>query len=142
MQASKLDPKLPLPLYGLAQIMVRQREQTNAISLLESALAQVPGWPDALHMVGQLYPLAERKGRTAVEHFKDAAEANSTSGAVWEMLGELLATEDPPGQRTLVLMYVAPSLQRAQHPRLLVVSDLTGGISKGVTAERVNIPVC
>ncbi len=39
-QATKLDAKAPLPLYGLAQIMVRQREYTNAVSLLESALAQ------------------------------------------------------------------------------------------------------
>lgn len=98
LQASKLDPKLPLPLYGLAQIMVRQREQTNAISLLESALALVPGWPDALQMVGQLYPQAERKGQAAIDHFRDATEANSSSGAVWEMLGELLAPVDPPGQ--------------------------------------------
>ncbi|BDA40854.1 RNA polymerase-associated protein CTR9 homolog [Coccomyxa sp. Obi] len=123
-QASKLDPKLPLPLYGLAQIMVRQREQTNAISLLESALAQVPGWPDALHMVGQLYPLAERKGQTAVDHFRDAAEANSTSGAVWEMLGELLATSDPPGslrayKRSLQLYREAAEKDREHRLRRL-----------------------
>lgn len=97
-QASRLDPKLPLALYGLAQIMVRQREPTNAISLLESALAQVPGWPDALHMVGHLYPQAERKGQAAIAHFRDATEANSKSASVWEMLGELLAPIDAPGQ--------------------------------------------
>jgi Flp pilus assembly protein TadD len=99
MQASKLNGKLPLPLYGLAQIMVRQREYTNAVSLLERALAEVPGWPDALNMLGLLYPQVERKGQAAVSHFQEAAEADSKSGVVWEMLGELLSTTDPPGQQ-------------------------------------------
>ena len=49
-QASKLDPKAALPLFGLAQMNLLQHEHTNAISLLENALQQVPGWNDALQV--------------------------------------------------------------------------------------------
>ena len=38
-----------------------------------------------------------RKGQAAVEHFKRAAEKNTSSGEVLEMLGELLARTDPQG---------------------------------------------
>lgn len=38
-----------------------------------------------------------RKGQAALEHFKRAAEKNTNSGQVLEMLGELLATTDPQG---------------------------------------------
>lgn len=116
MQASKLNSKLPLPLYGLAQIMVRQREYTNAVSLLERALAEVPGWPDALNMLGSLYPQAERKGQAAFTLFQEAAEADSKSGAVWEILGELLASSDPPGEHTHT--YISPALVYTKKPFL------------------------
>lgn len=48
MQASKLNPKAPLPLLGLAQMNLLQKENTNAITLLENALQLQPGWNDAL----------------------------------------------------------------------------------------------
>lgn len=48
MQASKLNPKAALPLLGLAQINLLQKETTNAITLLETALQHTPGWNDAL----------------------------------------------------------------------------------------------
>ena len=54
MQASKLNPKAPLPLLGLAQMNLLQKENTNAITLLENALQLHPGWNDAL-MVQLLY---------------------------------------------------------------------------------------
>ena len=47
-QASKLDARLPLPLLGMAQMNLLQKEFTNAASLLETALQRVPGWVDAL----------------------------------------------------------------------------------------------
>lgn len=47
-QASKLDARLPLPLLGMAQMNLLQKEFTNAASLLETALQRVPGWEDAL----------------------------------------------------------------------------------------------
>ena len=40
-QARALDGKAPLPLYGLAQVAVRQREYGRAVPLLEEALAAV-----------------------------------------------------------------------------------------------------
>ena len=51
-----------------------------------------------MQVLGNLYPQMEgRRGQTAVEHFKSAAEKNTSSGQVLEMLGELLATSDPAG---------------------------------------------
>lgn len=47
-QASGLNPKAALPLLGLAQINLLQKENTNAITLLEKALQFAPGWNDAL----------------------------------------------------------------------------------------------
>ncbi|KAK9844132.1 hypothetical protein WJX81_005444 [Elliptochloris bilobata] len=94
-QASKLDARLPLPLLGMAQMNLLQKEFTNAASLLETALQRVPGWVDALKVLGALYPQAERKGQAAVAHFRAATEAGSASGEVWEMFGELLAATEP-----------------------------------------------
>ena len=48
LQAYKLTPNAALPLLGLAQMNLLQKENTNAISLLEQALQYVPGWNDAL----------------------------------------------------------------------------------------------
>ena len=48
-------------------------------------------------VLGQLFQLAERKGSSALEHFKAAAAANSCEAEIWEMLGELLASTDAPG---------------------------------------------
>ena len=48
LQASKLNPKAALPLLGLAQMNLLQKENTNAITLLENALRIHPGWNDAL----------------------------------------------------------------------------------------------
>lgn len=50
-QANKLNPKAALPLLGLAQMNLLQKENTNAITLLENALQLQTGWNDAL-MVG------------------------------------------------------------------------------------------
>ncbi len=51
MQAKQLDAKLPLPLYGLAQLNLRSAGLfKTCISLLESALQQVPGWHEALQV--------------------------------------------------------------------------------------------
>lgn len=47
-QACKLDPKAALPLLGLAQMNLLQKENTNAVTLLENALQLSPGWNDAL----------------------------------------------------------------------------------------------
>lgn len=47
-QANKLNPKAALPLLGLAQMNLLQKENTNAITLLENALQLQPGWNDAL----------------------------------------------------------------------------------------------
>ena len=61
----------------------------------------MPGWPDALSALGQLYPNQAagdaRADGAAVAHFREAAQAGSRSGQVWEMLGELLAGSDPAG---------------------------------------------
>ena len=48
MQANALDSNLPLAKLGLAQIDLLRFENTNAITLLESTLQDVPGWMDAL----------------------------------------------------------------------------------------------
>ena len=48
MQANVLDSNLPLAKLGLAQIDLLRFENTNAITLLESTLQDVPGWMDAL----------------------------------------------------------------------------------------------
>lgn len=52
-QARQLDGQAPLPLYGLAQLSLLQQtgDYTNAISFLENALSQVPGWMDALQVL-------------------------------------------------------------------------------------------
>ena len=48
LQANTLDSNLPLAKLGLAQIDLLRHENTNAITLLESTLQDVPGWMDAL----------------------------------------------------------------------------------------------
>ena len=49
LQALALDKKQALPQLGLAQMSVLQSgELTNAISMLEKALEQNPGWNDAV----------------------------------------------------------------------------------------------
>ena len=54
--------------------------------------------PESLQILGNLYPQMEgRKGQTALDHFKQAAEKNTSNGEVLEMLAELLATTDPAG---------------------------------------------
>lgn len=52
-QASVLDQRLILPKYGLAQISVLRGETTNAVSILESLLQEMPGWFDALRVRGR-----------------------------------------------------------------------------------------
>ena len=48
-QAHALDKKQPLPQLGLAQMSILEANQhTNAISMLETALDQNPGWNDAI----------------------------------------------------------------------------------------------
>lgn len=49
-QASYLEPTLPVPLLGLAQItsLSDRHELTNCVSLLEKALEHAPGWPHAV----------------------------------------------------------------------------------------------
>eukprot|EP00884_Botryococcus_braunii_P015610 jgi/Botrbrau1/2732/Bobra.0164s0012.1 len=120
-QASKLDAQAPLPLYGLAQLSLLQHsgEHTNAISLLENALTHVPGWIDALKVLGQLYPQTERKGNAAIEHFREAAQKPGSSSEVWEMLADLLAATDPSGslnayKKALALAREAQDKERAQ----------------------------
>ena len=51
-QAYQLNPKAALPLLGLAQMTLSEKDNTNAITLLETALQLHPGWNDAPH--GQL----------------------------------------------------------------------------------------
>ena len=53
MQASQLDPKLPLPRLGLAQMSVLGGEAINAVSILESVLLDAPHWIDALEVRAQ-----------------------------------------------------------------------------------------
>lgn len=49
MQAHALDKRQPLPQLGLAQMSILEASQhTNAISMLETALDQNPGWNDAI----------------------------------------------------------------------------------------------
>ena len=61
----------------------------------------------AMQVLGNLYPQMERKGQAAVAHFKEAAQKNNSSGEVWEMLGELLASTDPVG--VLLLAQIVPA---------------------------------
>ncbi|KAK9805938.1 hypothetical protein WJX73_006894 [Symbiochloris irregularis] len=88
--------KLPVPLLGLAQMHLLQRDGvTSAIGLLESALQQVPGWPDALQALGPLYQHARHRNPDSVlPQFKAAAQKGQGSAEMWETLGELLATTD------------------------------------------------
>lgn len=55
-QAYQLNPKAALPLLGLAQMTLSEKDNTNAITLLETALQLHPGWNDAL-MVSCLFLL-------------------------------------------------------------------------------------
>lgn len=51
--------------------------------------------------MGKLFPYAKGRlgaGESAIAHFKEAAKADISSSLVWEMLGEMLAFSDPPGQ--------------------------------------------
>ena len=51
--------------------------------------------------MGKLFPYAKGRlgaGESAIAHFREAAKADSSSSLVWEMLGEMLALSDPPGQ--------------------------------------------
>lgn len=63
-QASLIDPKLPLPRYGLAQMSVLQGQTINAVSALEAVLEEEPGWYDALRVRGM--PEGHRQGRGAL----------------------------------------------------------------------------
>lgn len=60
-QANQVDPKLPLPRLGLAQLSVLNPQQGagNAASLLESVLVDAPHWIDAL----EVRPAAAPRGR-------------------------------------------------------------------------------
>ena len=58
--------------------------------------------------MGKLFPYAKGRlgaGESAIAHFKEAAKADSSSSLVWEMLGEMLAFSDPPGQLTARLFH-------------------------------------
>ena len=55
LQAHKLNPQLPLPLLGMAQMNLLQNALTNAVSLLESALDASPGWGDAIKACSYSY---------------------------------------------------------------------------------------
>jgi hypothetical protein len=46
-QASTLDKKLAVPLYGQAQLICGENK-LNAASLLEAALQEAPTWTDAI----------------------------------------------------------------------------------------------
>ncbi|KAL3140102.1 hypothetical protein ABBQ38_004382 [Trebouxia sp. C0009 RCD-2024] len=118
-QANTLDGNLPLAKLGLAQIDLLRFENTNAITLLESTLQTVPGWMDALKILGNLYPHNPAKAHKAVSHFKEAAGRSDKDPEVWEMLGELLAPTDPSGalkayKNSLDLHRQVAAEQRAQ----------------------------
>ncbi|KAK9845686.1 hypothetical protein WJX84_004302 [Apatococcus fuscideae] len=113
-QARKLDTKLPLPHYGLAQLNLLQDQSFHtSINLLETALQQVPGWQDALQVLGQLYSKMPEKAAKSLAQFREAAARSPSSMEVWEMLAELLAATDPPGslhayKKALELYRAAP----------------------------------
>ena len=50
-----------------------------------------------MQILGNLYPHYPNKAQKAVSHFKDAATRSDRDPEIWEMLGELLAPNDPSG---------------------------------------------
>ena len=50
-----------------------------------------------MQILGNLYPHYPNKAQKAVSHFKDAATRSDKDPEIWEMLGELLAPNNPSG---------------------------------------------
>ncbi|KAL4854380.1 RNA polymerase-associated protein CTR9 [Chlorella vulgaris] len=96
-QAAQLDPKLPLPKLGLAQMSVFVGEPINAVSMLESLLMDAPQWIDALQVLGRVYPKTTLKSTKVVPQFKEAAAQRPKDAELWELLGDLLSAQEPAG---------------------------------------------
>lgn len=98
--AMALDKRQAIAQYGMAQLSLLQgpREVVNAVSLLEAALDTAPAWPDALKMLGEVYPALEGRRSAAVKKFSEAtANQGATSPDAWHILAELLSFSDPGG---------------------------------------------
>ena len=77
---------------------------TNAATMLEGVLEEVPGWYDALRVLGRLYPRLPGKagsaaGGAAAALRGAAAAKHGQRAELWEILGDILAGQDPAGGR-------------------------------------------
>jgi RNA polymerase-associated protein CTR9 len=100
--AAKLDPTLPLPRLGLAQLALLKGDARAAVAELEGALDSAPAWRDALCLLGRLYPRVPGSNPTKTSRqFVAAGEAPSGSepgdAEVWELFGDSMAGTDPSG---------------------------------------------
>ena len=64
-----------------------------------------------------------RKGQAALEHFKSAAEQNTNSGQVLEILGELLARSDPQGRLLCTKFYIFVRVIKKHHLHIALQSQ-------------------
>eukprot|EP00877_Chromochloris_zofingiensis_P002087 jgi/Chrzof1/1187/Cz01g43270.t1 len=113
-QASRLDPKLPLPHLGSAQMCLRNGmgEAINAASELEAVLAAAPGCLDALRLLAGLLPQVPDRVMKTSSHFVEAAARRPDDAQVQEALAELLSRTDPVG--SLAAYKEALKLHRAK----------------------------
>lgn len=100
-----MDPKAPLPHLGTAQAyLATGSDPTNAVSELELVLRAMPGNGDAMWLLGGLLPvLPDRVAKTLQGH-REAAARQVNDAGLQEMLGELLASIEPSGGLSYMLL--------------------------------------
>lgn len=81
-KANRLNAKLPLSHFGLAQMLIRQGETKNAATELDTVLDMRPKEIDALMLMGRLSPHMPTKAEKAVPRFREAAWKHTNDAAV------------------------------------------------------------
>ena len=71
--ATKLDPTDPVPLLGIARVLVRQGHYDKAAAIVDQAAALGPGHPDVWYVRGELFKIHNDRS-AAVQSFSRAIE--------------------------------------------------------------------
>lgn len=92
----QVNPAQPVAQLGASQIGLLKGDTAIAIKNIENLLDTKPAWTDALRL---LAPVCPRQSSAAVsrsvKHFKEAASRDPGNTALWEMLGDAIASVDP-----------------------------------------------
>lgn len=99
LNATRLDPQLPLPHLGIAQHWLAVGgSNINAMGELDRALTLSPSFDEALKILGELsFEQSATKLEKILPAFREAAARKERDANIWELLGELLAQTDPSG---------------------------------------------